>query len=289
MSSLSRVKGANSRKERLINTVNSYINALTTKTIKSVSLSIVFKFLSNKYKANEHPLIKLPQLYKRKKISPYLTKWKNLIKDNCIINDERHINQREQDNIIKGLVNDSNRLSINSFIEMFSTRMTNVKTFDNFYSRQKKYLSRQSLLKETMKLTQENEIKRKCTFSPDISLSQSHRRSKSTEKDTFKKLYEEDRTRRMNYNKQQTEILCNIKSESNITSSKGKENHQKIKKLYNDYKSKKNKMKLLMTRIDTEMGITFKPTIHHNPSYIRRSNQTSKQRRRISSKIFYNS
>ena len=210
-------------------------------------------------------------------------------KDNCIINDERHINQREQDNIIKGLVNDSNRLSMNSFIEMFSTRMTNVKTFDNFYSRQKKYLSRQSLLKETMKLTQENEIKRKCTFSPDISLSQSHRRSKSTEKDTFKKLYEEDRTRRMNYNKQQTEILCNIKSESNITSSKGKENHQKIKKLYNEYKSKKNKMKLLMTRIDTEMGITFKPTIHHNPSYIRRSNQTSKQRSRISSKIFYNS
>ena len=289
MSSLSRVKGANSRKEKLIKTVNLYINALTTKTIKSVSLSIVFKFLSNKYKANEHPLIKLPQLYKRKKISPYLTKWKNLIKDNCIINDERHINQREQDNIIKGLVNDSNRLSMNSFIEMFSTRMTNVKTFDNFYSRQKKYLSRQSLLKETMKLTQENEIKRKCTFSPDISLSQSHRRSKSTEKDTFKKLYEEDRTRRMNYNKQQTEILCNIKSESNITSSKGKENHQKIKKLYNDYKSKKNKMKLLMTRIDTEMGITFKPTIHHNPSYIRRSNQTSKQRSRISSKIFYNS
>ena len=160
MSSLSRVKGANSRKEKLIKTVNSYINALTTKTIKSVSLSIVFKFLSNKYKANEHPLIKLPQLYKRKKISPYLTKWKNLIKDNCIINDERHINQREQDNIIKGLVNDSNRLSMNSFIEMFSTRMTNVKTFDNFYSRQKKYLSRQSLLKETMKLTQENEIKR---------------------------------------------------------------------------------------------------------------------------------
>ena len=283
MSSLSRVKGANSRKEKLIKTVNSYINALTTKTIKSVSLSIVFKFLSNKYKANEHLLIKLPQLYKRKKISPYLTKWKNLIKDNCIINDERHINQREQDNIIKGLVNDSNRLSMNS------TRMTNVKTFDNFYSRQKKYLSRQSLLKETMKLTQENEIKRKCTFSPDISLSQSHRRSKSTEKDTFKKLYEEDRTRRMNYNKQQTEILRNIKSESNITSSKGKENHQKIKKLYNDYKSKKNKMKLLMTRIDTEMGITFKPTIHHNPSYIRRSNQTSKQRSRISSKIFYNS
>ena len=93
----------------------------------------------------------------------------------------------------------------------------------------------------------------------------------------------------MNYNKQQTEILRNIKSESNITSSKGKENHQKIKKLYNDYKSKKNKMKLLMTRIDTEMGITFKPTIHHNPSYIRRSNQTSKQRSRISSKIFYNS
>ena len=289
MSSLSRVKGANSRKEKLIKTVNSYINALTTKTIKSVSLSIVFKFLSNKYKANEHLLIKLPQLYKRKKISPYLTKWKNLIKNNCIINDERHINQREQDNIIKGLVNDSNRLSMNSFIEMFSTRMTNVKTFDNFYSRQKKYLSRQSLLKETMKLTQENEIKRKCTFSPDISLSQSHRRSKSTEKDTFKKLYEEDRTRRMNYNKQQTEILRNIKSESNITSSKGKENHQKIKKLYNDYKSKKNKMKLLMTRIDTEMGITFKPTIHHNPSYIRRSNQTSKQRSRISSKIFYNS
>ena len=289
MSSLSRVKGANSRKEKLIKTVNSYSNALTTKTIKSVSLSIVFKFLSNKYKANEHLLIKLPQLYKRKKISPYLTKWKNLIKDNCIINDERHINQREQDNIIKGLVNDSNRLSMNSFIEMFSTRMTNVKTFDNFYSRQKKYLSRQSLLKETMKLTQENEIKRKCTFSPDISLSQSHRRSKSTEKDTFKKLYEEDRTRRMNYNKQQTEILRNIKSESNITSSKGKENHQKIKKLYNDYKSKKNKMKLLMTRIDTEMGITFKPTIHHNPSYIRRSNQTSKQRSRISSKIFYNS
>ena len=288
MSSLSRVKGANSRKEKLIKTVNSYINALTTKTIKSVSLSIVFKFLSNKYKANEHLLIKLPQLYKRKKISPYLTKWKNLIKDNCIINDERHINSREQDNIIKGLVNDSNRLSMNSFIEMFSTRMTNVKTFDNFYSRQKKYLSRQSLLKETMKLTQENEIKRKCTFSPDISLSQSHRRSKSTEKDTFKKLYEEDRTRRMNYNKQQTEILRNIKSESNITSSKGKENHQKIKKLYNDYKSKKNKMKLLMTRIDTEMGITFKPTIHHNPSYIRRSNQTSKQRSRISSKIFYN-
>ena len=289
MSSLSRVKGANSRKEKLIKTVNSYINALTTKTIKSVSLSIVFKFLSNKYKANEHLLIKLPQLYKRKKISPYLTKWKNLIKDNCIINDERHINQREQDNIIKGLVNDSNRLSMNSYIEMFSTRMTNVKTFDNFYSRQKKYLSRQSLLKETMKLTQENEIKRKCTFSPDISLSQSHRRSKSTEKDTFKKLYEEDRTRRMNSNKQQTEILRNIKSESNITSSKGKENHQKIKKLYNDYKSKKNKMKLLMTRIDTEMGITFKPTIHHNPSYIRRSNQTSKQRSRISSKIFYNS
>ena len=288
MSSLSRVKGANSRKEKLIKTVNSYINALTTKTIKSVSLSIVFKFLSNKYKANEHLLIKLPQLYKRKKISPYLPKWKNLIKDNCIINDERHINQREQDNIIKGLVNDSNRLSMNSFIEMFSTRMTNVKTFDNFYSRQKKYLSRQSLLKETMKLTQENEIKRKCTFSPDISLFQSHRRSKSTEKDTFKKLYEEDRTRRMNYNKQQTEILRNIKSESNITSSKGKENHQKIKKLYNDYKSKKNKMKLLMTRIDTEMGITFKPTIHHNPSYIRRSNQTSKQRSRISSKIFYN-
>ena len=71
---------------------------------------------------------------------------------------------------------------MNSFIEMFSTRMTNVKTFDNFYSRQTKYLSRQSLLKETMKLTQENEIKRKCTFSPDISLSQSHRRSKSTEK-----------------------------------------------------------------------------------------------------------
>ena len=289
MSSLSRVKGTNSRKEKLIKTVNSYINALTTKTIKSFSLSIVFKFLSNKYKANEHLLIKLPQLYKRKKISPYLTKWKNLIKDNCIINDERHINQREQDNIIKGLVNDSNRLSMNSFIEMFSTRMTNVKTFDNFYSRQKKYLSRQSLLKETMKLTQENEIKRKCTFSPDISLSQSHRRSKSTEKNTFKKLYEEDRTRRMNYNKQQTEILRNIKSESNITSSKGKENHQKIKKLYNDYKSKKNKMKLLMTRIDTEMGITFKPTIHHNPSYIRRSNQTSKQRSRISSKIFYNS
>ncbi len=289
MSSLSRVKGVNSRKEKLIKTVNSYINALTTKTIKSVSLSIVFKFLSNKYKANEHLLIKLPQLYKRKKISPYLPKWKNLIKDNCIINDERHINQREQDNIIKGLVNDSNRLSMNSFIEMFSTRMTNVKTFDNFYSRQKKYLSRQSLLKETMKLTQENEIKRKCTFSPDISLSQSHRRSKSTEKDTFKKLYEEDRTRRMNYNKQQTEILRNIKSESNITSSKGKENHQKIKNLYNDYKSKKNKMKLLMTRIDTEMGITFKPTIHHNPSYIRRSNQTSKQRSRISSKIFYNS
>ena len=289
MSSLSRVKGANSRKEKLIKTVNSYINALTTKTIKSVSLSIVFKFLSNKYKAYEHLLIKLPQLYKRKKISPYLTKWKNLIKDNCIINDERHINQREQDNIIKGLVNDSNRLSMNSFIEMFSTRMTNVKTFDNFYSRQKKYLSRLSLLKETMKLTQENEIKRKCTFYPDISLSQSHRRSKSTEKDTFKKLYEEDRTRRMNYNKQQTEIQHKIKSESNITSSKGKENHQKIKKLYNDYKSKKNKMKLLMTRIDTEMGITFKPTIHHNPSYIRRSNQTSKQRSRISSKIFYNS
>ena len=182
MSSLSKVKDTNSRKEKLIKTVNSYINALTTKTIKSVSLSIVFKFLSNKYKANEHLLIKLPQLYKRKKISPYLTKWKNLIKDNCIINDERHINQREQDNIIKGLVNDSNRLSMNSFIEMFSTRMTNVKTFDNFYSRQKKYLSRQSLLKETMKLTQENEIKRKCTFSPDISLSQSHRRSKSTEK-----------------------------------------------------------------------------------------------------------
>lgn len=239
MSSLSKVKGANSRKEKLIKTVNSYINALTTKTIKAVSLSIVFKFLSNKYKANENFLIKLPQLYKREKMSPYFTKWKNLIKDNFIINDERHINQREQDNIIQGLVNDSNRLSMNSFIEMFSTRMTNVKTFDNFYSRQKKYLSRQSLLKETMKLTQENEIKRKCTFSPNISLSQSHRRSKSTEKDTFKKLYEEDRTRRMNYNKQQIEILRNIKSESIMTSSKGKENHQKIKKLYNDYKSKK--------------------------------------------------
>ena len=222
-------------------------------------------------------------------MSPYFTKWKNLIKDNFIINDERHINQREQDDIIQGLVNDSNRLSMNSFIEMFSTRMTNVKTFDNFYSRQKKYLSRQSLLRETMKLTQENEIKRKCTFSPNISLSQSHRRSKSTEKDTFKKLYEEDRTRRMNYNKQQIEILRNIKSESNMTSSKGKENHQKIKKLYNDYKSKKYKMQLLMSKIDTEMGITFKPTIQHNPSYIRRSNQTSKQRSKISSKIFYNS
>lgn len=164
MSSLSKVKGSNSRKEKLIKTVNSYINELTSKNIKAVSLSIVFKFLSNKYKANEHLLIKLPKLYKKKQLSFCFNIWKSQIKDSFIINEERHINQREQDNIIKGLANDSNRLSMNSFIEMFSTRMTNVKTFDHFYSRQQKYSSRQSLLREAMKLTQEKEIKKLVHF-----------------------------------------------------------------------------------------------------------------------------
>ena len=67
MSSLSKVKGANSRKEKLIKTVNSYINALTTKNIKAVSLSIVFKFLSNKYKANENFLIKTSSALQKEK------------------------------------------------------------------------------------------------------------------------------------------------------------------------------------------------------------------------------
>ena len=45
---------------------------------------------------------------------------------------------------------------------------------------------------------------------------------------------------------------------------------QQIEKLYNDFRQRQSRRRLLMEKIDNEDGITFKPRVNTSPSYFKK-------------------
>ena len=108
----------------------------------------------------------------------------------------------------------------------------------------------------------------------------------------YKRLYEENKNKQIRQEERVKQEMNKIKRNSSMISegNNNKLDLRKIEELYNDYKSKKNRLKIKQSQIEKEQGITFRPELISekkyydkiNPNFYEREKQfLEKQQRNI--------
>ena len=129
----------------------------------------------------------------------------------------------------------------------------------------------------------ENEQREQCTFTPKINQSFNTKRNNNTINNSisktssqnqsmiskrkkipaYKRLYNDNIDKKLRQEERLKQEVEKIKKNSSKISENNNNNYgkTKIEELYNDYKSKKNRLKLKKEQIEKEQGITFKPEL----------------------------
>ena len=137
----------------------------------------------------------------------------------------------------------------------------------------------------------ENEQKEQYTFSPKINQPLSNKRnnsnmtnisktssqnqsmiSKRKKIPAFKRLYDESKNKKVRQEERVKQEIEKIKKNSSKISENSNYDTRKIEELYNDYKNKKQKLKLKQEQIEKEQGITFKPELISEKKYLDKIN-----------------
>ena len=141
----------------------------------------------------------------------------------------------------------------------------------------------------------ENEQKEQYTFSPkinqplsnkrnnnnmsNISKTSSHTHNQNQSKinkrkkiPAFKRLYDESKNKKVRQQERVQQEIDKIKKNSSKISENNNYDTRKIEELYNDYKNKKQKLKLKQEQIEKEQGITFKPELISEKKYLDKIN-----------------
>jgi hypothetical protein len=101
----------------------------------------------------------------------------------------------------------------------------------------------------------------------------------------YKRLYNENKNKLIRQEQRQKEELDKIKKNSSKISEGSNNNNlldkRKIEELYNDYKYKKNRLKMKQEEIEKEQGITFHPELISDKNYYNRINPDFYEREKI--------
>ena len=136
----------------------------------------------------------------------------------------------------------------------------------DFMTRQKTFTDQVKKKKEQYLNDKENLNCELCPFTPTLITKSS---KYTSNKNPFKRLYEDSTRRTLENSKRQNKIMQDIKNQSswrskNATKAKSATKRILGEKLYNDYKVYLNKKKYLQKEIDNERGISFRPSTNHN-------------------------
>ena len=96
--------------------------------------------------------------------------------------------------------------------------------------------------------------------------------SKRNKIPAYKRLYNDNKDKMIRQEERVKQEMENIKKNSSKTSENSVVDTRKIEELYNDYKSKKNRLKLKQEQIEKEQGITFKPELISEKKYTNKIN-----------------
>ena len=136
----------------------------------------------------------------------------------------------------------------------------------------------------------ENEQKEQCTFTPKINKSFNTKKNNNISKTSsqnqsminkrkkipaYKRLYNDNKDKKLRQEERLKQEVEKIKKNSSYISENNNNNNYgkiKIEELYNDYKSKKNRLKLKQEQIEKEQGITFKPSLISEKKYYEKIN-----------------
>jgi hypothetical protein len=181
-------------------------------------------------------------------------------------------------NIHTPIIFNSNRLTNQQQLSTISKRTNSASQIETFLQRQEDFKhSKQRKLEKRLQLS-ETALDGIYTFSPNISSHFQHSYSDSL-KATHIRLYEDSNVRKRKIQQKVSECGSTITSPKQKTKTIDK---SQIEKLYNDYKLRKTRRKMLMDKVNCEEGITFKPVVHLSPSYLKRINGTFFERNRKS-------
>ena len=176
------------------------------------------------------------------------------------------------------------------------------KNYNNFIERLRSFEDKKSEKIDKIISEVESDYNEKCSFSPNITLSQksgkkstlnkSLSRSFSSDKiPVYERLYEYNKIQKQNLIKRQNEINNEIKvmaaspsmrniQDNNISLIPTTVDYKKIEELYKDYKKVKKKIMQKQNDIDIEQGLTFKPELYTNEKYYDRINPNFHERER---------
>ena len=174
------------------------------------------------------------------------------------------------------------------------------KNYNNFIDRLKSFEDKKSEKIDKIISEVESDYNEKCSFSPNITLSQksgkrstlnkSLSRSFSSDKiPVYERLYEYNKIQKQNLIKRQNEINNEIRvmaaspsmrniQDNNISLIPTTVDYKKIEELYKDYKKVKKKIIQKQNDIDIEQGLTFKPELYTNEKYYDRINPNFHER-----------
>jgi len=104
--------------------------------------------------------------------------------------------------------------------------------------------------------------------------------SKRNKIPAYKRLYEENKNKQIRQEERVKQEMNKIKRNSSMISegNNNKLDPQKIEELYNDYKSKKTRLKMKRSQIEKEQGITFKPELISEKKYYGKINSNFYER-----------
>ena len=235
--------------------LETYLNCLLKEDNISIAKAIVLK-----YKENRDNLIKnrLYKLIKNKEIKLLNICFEKYYKKIFPIKNEETNNNRTD---IMSITHQNNS----------SVNRLNLSTID-LINRQEKYINKYNQnkiknLKEKEKINLEL-----CPFKPMIFTKNSSNEKKflkNSERNPYKRLYDDLEKRQYKQIKLQKDNMLLIKQQSNFKSKnplspklKEIKSKDRIEKLYNDYKERKDKNNILQKEIDVERGLTFNPFLY---------------------------
>ena len=221
--------------------------------------------------------------YKQSKYNLYTTthpimlkrKYNNSNTNNSFGGNNTNININ---NIHSPIIFNSNRLTHQQQLSTISKRTNSASQIETFLQRQEDFKnSKQRKLEKRLQLS-ETALDGIYTFSPNISSHFQHSYSDSL-KATHIRLYEDSNVRKRKIQQKVNEYITTITSPKQKTKTIDK---SQIEKLYNDYKLRKTRRKMLMDKVNCEEGITFKPVVHLSPNYLKKINGSFFERNRKS-------
>lgn len=258
-------------------TLISYIKNLKEDGIISIGNSIVSNYLQSKFQLHKKLLNKILLIYSKKELiilKQYLNKWRSKFKFNTIYqkiynykkNNLTRNNSFSKKNIFQKNWSDKNYTITKKQKQKFiynslnTSLVTHSETIANFIQRQEEYLKESNNLMNKMKKNSEKECGIIYTFIPKVNdnLRNLYKKSKIS---AYSRLYNDSIERKNKRKESEKKVNVRLLKNKRV-------NKNYFDELYEDYKIREKKNKILMKKIDFERGYTFIPNlIYRNQNF----------------------